>query len=176
MGPPQWPTLVTTSPSQTLETGSLRKRRRRQLCPAPLAGSTGTIGLQPARPSPGASPAAYRMPFPRPLKGSWSQGCVPLAAGSPLESCFGTLTLPWKCFDSGTDLLPHADLGVCPAAHPPSEAAFRNDFPPGYFRSEAQRVSHFDSQGIWTKASLTSQDSGSFWIGALCHSHTKEFS
>lgn len=100
MGPPRRSALVTTSPYQTVETGFLRKRCGRQLCPAPLAGSTVTIGLPPARRILGASPAAYA--FARPIKNSWSQGGVPLSAGSPFESCFRTSTLPWECFDSRT--------------------------------------------------------------------------
>lgn len=134
-GPSRRSALVTTSPYLALETRSLRKRRGRPLCPAPLAGSTVTIGLQPARRSLGASPAAYA--FSRPTLDSWSRGCVPLPAGSPFESCFRTLTLPWECFPSRTYLLPCANLGVCPAAHPPSEVALRNDFPRRYFRPEA---------------------------------------
>lgn len=160
-GPPRRSALVTTSPYPTVETGSLRKRRGRQLCPAPLAGSTVTIGLPPARRILGASPAACA--FARPIKNSRSQGCVPLSAGSPFESCFRTWTLPWECFDSRTYLLPRANLGVCPAARPPSEAALRNDFPRRYFRSEAQRVSHFHSHGIWTKAGLTSRGCRWHW-------------
>lgn len=60
-GPSRRSALVTTSPYLALETRSVRKRRGRPLCPAPLAGSTVTIGLQPARRLLGRH--LLRMPF-----------------------------------------------------------------------------------------------------------------
>lgn len=120
--------LVFTSPlpgpwKPALCAGAVRHLRG----PAPLAGSTTTIGLPPASSLLGASAATYA--FLALVKVSSWQRCVPLLAGN-LEG-WGAASQPtgtWECFGARSSLPPRPNGGACRAARAPSEAPLKESF------------------------------------------------
>lgn len=119
--------------ARPLETPSLRKRRERHLRPAPLAGSTMTIGLPPASSLLGASAATYA--FSGLVKASSWQRCVPLPAGN-LEGwdAASQPTRTWECFGARSSLPPRPNGGACRAACAPLKESFSSRM---HFLSEA---------------------------------------